>query len=520
MDETEISAAVLSSSDSESDGEVEVQTRALKRKFAERDEEELALTKKLFGKIDEDDSDVDDEDEKEEFEAVLDEEVEEKPPQNELKPAWVDSEDEEAEVDLDDLNTRSNLRLTTDQRGQKISAKEYQERLKVKYERVVSRDAIPKWAQLPKEDEQKKADSDDDDVTETIDAMTRKAMTYIGKSEQLFKGALHFNRLRDITIGTSRRSPVNLLKFHPSRPVMITASQDGAVALYKVPDTSEEDSLKKSFFLQDTRFKKFPITSCELYRQSTALLVGSDEQSYLYSYDLVEGEVTQIDRPPNMPKRCKMGKFAVSHDGKYIAIVGLNSEVYVYTATSFEFIHTFVASSKISTLKFSTTDNNILFALTESGRVYFWDLARRGAQRFFIDDGAVRGTALAVGRNDAFIACGSSTGIVNVYKTNEAYVSESPKPFATYSNLTTSTDILAFNHDCQSLAFGSTVKMNAIRLSHMKTSSVYKNFPARTEMLQKSTITSAGFSPNSGFFACGTNTGAVRLYRLSHFENY
>ncbi|TKR81823.1 hypothetical protein L596_015636 [Steinernema carpocapsae] len=500
-------------------------TRASKRKRVERDAEELKLTKKLFGKVEDDASDVshggdssdeefqpDDEDNKEEI-AVWEDNEEES-----LKPAWVDSDDEEARVDLRVLDKRTGFRRA-EAPSETVTGVEYQERLKVKYERMVSRGAAPKWAQIEEEKKKKPEDSDDEEVEETVEFMTLRATKYITKGHELFKGAINFNRLRDITTGHSSGGSITKLKFHPSKPVMITGSDRGALTLYQVPDTSEESSLKTDFFLQDMKFFMFPITSLELYRQSTALLLGSNRQSYMFSYDLIEGDISQIDRPRHLPAQSRCSNFKISCGGKYVAIAS-GSGVYVYTANSFEYIHTFIASSGITSLHFSTCDENVIFALTEAGKVFIWDIVRRGEQRFFTDEGAVRGSSLAIGRQDAFVACGSNTGIVNVYKTSEAYQKSEPKPFATYSNLTTEIDILAFNHDSQAIAFGSTVKFNSIRLGHTKSGSVYQNFPNRTEMMQKTQMSSCAFSPNSGFFACGTQNGNVRLYRLDQFDNY
>ena len=47
--------------------------------------------------------------------------------------------------------------------------------------------------------------------------------------------------------------------------------------------------------------------------------------------------------------------------------------------------------------------------------------------------------------NGQFVACGSESGIVNVYERSECMSSPSPKPLKSVMNLTTSVDSLQFN---------------------------------------------------------------------------
>ena len=62
----------------------------------------------------------------------------------------------------------------------------------------------------------------------------------------------------------------------------------------------------------------------------------------------------------------------------------------------------------------------------------------------FIDDGCVRGASLAMSPNSQFIACGSYSGVVNLYD-RECLVSEKPRPLRAIMNLTTYVDTIAFN---------------------------------------------------------------------------
>jgi len=240
--------------------------------------------------------------------------------------------------------------------------------------------------------------------------------------------------------------------------------------------------------------------------------------------------------PPRVLRDMKSSKFSISSDGTFIAHLMGGSDLFVFVLDTMEHLHTFRAGSKLVDFCFSPSDRNIIYAIADNGAVYTWDLRRRGEQSYFFDDGCVRATCFAPSSNGQFIACGTNTGIVNVYETSKALSSNfsqtgdqgegampaagSPKPLYTITNLTTSALFVKFNHDAQLMAFGSSVKYMAGRILHCRSGNVFQNFPSRPEMFSKERMKCAEFSPNSGFFAFGTESGACRLYRLNHFSNY
>lgn len=58
------------------------------------------------------------------------------------------------------------------------------------------------------------------------------------------------------------------------------------------------------------------------------------------------------------------------------------------------------------------------------------------------------------------------------------------------------------------------------RILHTRSGTVFQNFPAEQEMLERDQITCADFSPRSGFVVFGTQNGGTRMYRLNHFDKY
>ena len=139
----------------------------------------------------------------------------------------------------------------------------------------------------------------------------------------------------------------------------------------------------------------------------------------------------------------------------------------------------------------------------------------------FVDEGTVAGSVIEA--NEDFIACGSTTGVVNVYK-NEYNLPTTltsglqRKPVKTLMNLTTHVSSLTFNNQGEILAMASKEKENSVKLVHIPSMTVFSNFPfLNSNWGRPMTMT---FSPNSGFFCLGNNRGSAYLYRVKHYENY
>lgn len=106
--------------------------------------------------------------------------------------------------------------------------------------------------------------------------------------------------------------------------------------------------------------------------------------------------------------------------------------------------------------------NNNFFL--ETAEIYEWDMHSRTCIRKFIDDGCLQGTSLAVSGNDQYLAAGSSSGVVNLYKLP---CNANPKPEKTILNLVTTVSNLNFNKDSDILAMASNQKNDAVKLVSM-----------------------------------------------------
>lgn len=93
-----------------------------------------------------------------------------------------------------------------------------------------------------------------------------------------------------------------------------------------------------------------------------------------------------------------------------------------------------------------------------------WDMQSRSCIHRFTDDGCISGTSLAISPNDQYLACGSSSGVVNVYEGTNMFSSTAPRPLKVALNLVTEITSLKFNATSEVLAMASVEKENAVRL--------------------------------------------------------
>lgn len=132
--------------------------------------------------------------------------------------------------------------------------------------------------------------------------------------------------------------------------------------------------------------------------------------------------------------------------------------------------------------------------------------------------GCLAGTSLALSPNGEYVACGSSSGIVNIYD-NKCFTTENPQPIKAMKNLHTSVTGLCFNSTSEILAYSSDAADNAVKLLHVPSLTTFSNFPGfgnKTIRLARK----MDFSPNSGYFLIGNHKGCALMYRLNHYSNY
>lgn len=92
-----------------------------------------------------------------------------------------------------------------------------------------------------------------------------------------------------------------------------------------------------------------------------------------------------------------------------------------------------------------------------------WDMDSRMCVHRFYDDGCIDGTSITMSPNNQYLACGSSSGVVNIYDTANLSV-QAPKPVAILDKLVTAVSDLTFNSSSEVLAMASKVVDNSLKL--------------------------------------------------------
>jgi U3 small nucleolar RNA-associated protein 18 len=257
---------------------------------------------------------------------------------------------------------------------------------------------------------------------------------------------------------------------------------------------------------------------------------------------------------------------AFAGDGGHVAIVSLRTRQPVAGAQATLKVAAGGAGA-VRCLTFAGPDSRQLVASAGDGLVYVWDLRRAGASgggagtttplAVFRDEGCVAPSSLAASRDGRWLACGSSSGVVNVYRTQPGLgavpvggrVEEeeeeeqeqaaaaaafgggglpapraplfgsavaSPSPARALMNLVTAADTLAFSPDSQALLAASRLKRDHLRVFHLPALTAFGNWPTGQTPLHY--VHSAAFSPGGGMLAVGNAKGRALLYRLLHYN--
>jgi len=210
---------------------------------------------------------------------------------------------------------------------------------------------------------------------------------------------------------------------------------------------------------------------------------------------------------------------AFNPTGKILAVASRRGYVHLVDWRSSTSGGQVIGSVKMnSTLKSLWWNNEgELLSLAEDSEIYVWDVGQRRCLRKWKDDGGYGSRILSGDRGGKYLAIGSSSGIVNIYGSNEtgSTRSEKPQPIKALGNLTTAISTLRFNADSQLLAIASKTKKNQMRLVHLPSLTAFSNWPTSGTPL--SHVSSIDFAPDSRYVAMGNNRGRVLLYHLRDF---
>ncbi|XP_055598050.1 U3 small nucleolar RNA-associated protein 18 homolog [Uranotaenia lowii] len=393
--------------------------------------------------------------------------------------AWHDSDDEQDE-DFPGKKHKTELRATVGRRRKN-------------FEKIVGK---PKWADL---DREKDVDSDDE-VLRTVGHVVK------GTTTDLPQGQIELKRLKNLNRETKNEGDITAVLFHPTSMVAIMTGMNGIASIVAVDGTKNEK-------LHTIGLKKFKIACCGMSSDGNEIILGSYRKFY-HTYNLLSGQSYTLQIKDEL---WTMKNFEISKCGKYIAVTGGFGEIHLLDGRSKELIDTIQQNYACPSLCF-TPDSKYLIAHSNDTMVSIYHLAKRRFVNVFTDDGCVNGSFIIVCPNNRFLATGNRQGIVNIYLLEKVLKEKYPTPERVISNLTTAIGSIAFNCTSELMAIASPDVPDAIKLIHLKSGTVYRNFPMMKSDLGR--VTRVQFSPGSGYLAVGSREGFVSLFRVKHYQNY
>ncbi|XP_033098515.1 U3 small nucleolar RNA-associated protein 18 homolog [Anneissia japonica] len=418
------------------------------------------------------------------------------------KPAWEDEDDDQITLDLTGRRKHQDIRRSDEK---EISGDKLKQRLKSQFENLTG--SKPNWAKLESEkDERKRKGASSDEEDEEEEDLLKRTGDYLASSKSLTKGLLDIKKYTDANKMSPSESWIESVEFHPNAHVLLTAGKDLRLNLFQVDGKSNPK-------IQSVYMEKFPITTAHFSTNGEEVIMSS-KCKWFYVYDMIAGKIINIPYIRGINER-KLEKFEVSPDGQYLAFLGSYGQVYLLSAKTKEWISTLKMNGSVEAVAFSK-DGKTLYSTGDDGEVYVWNLQSRKCVHRFADEGCVKGTSIAVSPSSMYLACGSHSGVVNVYNHDECLSKSRPKPSRAIKNLTTPCTKVLFNSTNEILAIASCAVNKAIRLVHLPSYSVFSNFPELNDRIGR--VNSMDFSPRSGFITLGNNKGQALLYRLKHFS--
>jgi U3 small nucleolar RNA-associated protein 18 len=334
-----------------------------------------------------------------------------------------------------------------------------------------------------------------------------------------------------------QQSSVDCLTFHPHHPILLSSGPSSTASLHHIsPSTLTPNPILTTLHIRHTPFHTAVV------HPSGAQIFLSGRRRYLHVWNLASGTVTKLRCPPTHAQDQKtMECFKISPSGTHIGLVGSSRKgggvINILDASTLQWTAQVRVDSRGGIADFAWWSSSTgLTVAGKSGEVSEYDLETRRIVSRWTDDGAVGTTVLAMGGKsgrthlggDRWIAIGSSSGIANIYDRrswatdsnsdsnstadSNAGVPPRPKPTRAFDQLVTPISSLAFSRDGQILALASRWKKDALRLVHLPSCTVYRNWPTSNTPLGR--VTSVAFSPGSDMLAAGNEQGKIRLWEI------
>lgn len=423
---------------------------------------------------------------------------------NVKRPVWVD-EDDEAEERID-MTHRYRRELMKSDADKILTKKKLKARLEEQFQQAMG--GVPAWADRENRKKSKKATSDSE--SDEDDDLLCRTGNFISSSESLPRGILEMKNCLPANQERLADGKLSTVQFHPSAQVVLTAGRDRSVSLFQV------DGIRNPK-IQSIYLESFPIYKARFSADGEQVIATGTHHKVFYVYDMMGGSIIPVPQVRGMEEKF-VKNFEVSPDGSFMLLTGMSGYLHLLSMKTKELISTMKVNGRTTACAF-TSDSSKIYSYSKEGEVFIWDVRSRKCLHKFEDEGSLEGKCIAVSKNNQYVACGSVSGVVNLYTTDVCVKESHPKPVKAIMNLVTSATSVTFNPTTEILAVASNEADEAVKLVHIPSYTVFSNFPVfrRKQIYLTQSI---DFSPRSGFFSIANNKGKALLFRLKHYSDF
>ncbi|NWX26339.1 UTP18 protein, partial [Notiomystis cincta] len=245
------------------------------------------------------------------------------------------------------------------------------------------------------------------------------------------------------------------VQFHPSAQVVMTAGRDRSVSLFQV------DGIRNPK-IQSIYLESFPIYKARFSVDGEQVIATGTHHSMFFVYDMMAGSITPIPKVRGVEEKF-LRNFELSPDGSLMLLVGTSGYLHLLSMKTKELISTLKMNGRCTASAF-TPDSSKIYSYSKEGEVFIWDVRSRKCLHKFEDEGSLEGKCIALSKNNQYVACGSSSGVVNLYTTDVCLKENRPKPVKAVMNLVTSATCVTFNPTTEILAVASCDTDEAVKL--------------------------------------------------------
>ncbi|CAK9840134.1 small subunit processome, CGI-48 family Utp18 [Schizosaccharomyces pombe] len=425
---------------------------------------------------------------------------------NEIPSIWEDSDDERLMISLQDHSRLRKLRQYEDE--DMVNGLQYARRLRTQFERVYP---VPEWAKkqdVTEEEDEFNALSEKSVIPKSLKSLFKSSVSYINQSSKLLApGTINIKRLKDANFQAPSHSGIRCMSIHPYFPLLLTCGFDRTLRIYQLD--GKVNPLVTSLHLRSSALQT------ALFHPDGKRVIAAGRRKYMYIWDLESAQVQKVSRMYGQENfQPSMERFHVDPTGKYIALEGRSGHINLLHALTGQFATSFKIEGVLSDVLF-TSDGSEMLVLSYGAEVWHFNVEQRSVvRRWQVQDG-VSTTHFCLDPSNKYLAIGSKSGIVNIYDLQTSNADAAPKPVTTLDNITFSINSMSFSQDSQVLAIASRGKKDTLRLVHVPSFSVFRNWPTSATPLGRVTCLAFG---KGGELCVGNEAGRVGLWKLAHYD--